>query len=255
MKHIVVVGHDNYGSREIFSTLYSELRHHEVRFSIIITTGLYYKKSFFSSFWKLLTESSFFFCALSFFQMLTYKIKNDTLEKRARNWKIPLFKTSDINNMETQNFLKLQQVDLLVSTFTMHIFNQQTIDIPKLGTIGTHPSILPDYRGLEVFFWMLANQEKEGGVSVFFLTTKVDAGMVFIQKTYKIEDSESVQSIYKKLTIYTAQSVKEAILKIVNKQPIHFIKPHGKSRYFPMPTAQAFSKFLTTKHKWFEKAK
>ena len=56
----------------------------------------------------------------------------------------------------------------------MHILNKNVIRLPKISTIGCHPSILPNYRGLEVFFWALVNGEKESGVSVFYMTEKIN---------------------------------------------------------------------------------
>ena len=54
----------------------------------------------------------------------------------------------------------------------MHILKKNVIKLPKFYTIGCHPSILPNYRGLEVFFWALANGERESGVSVFYMEKK-----------------------------------------------------------------------------------
>lgn len=248
---IALVGHDNYGSREIFTRIYKENRSSDIQFILFISTGLYYKKSFVQSVIKLLKEASFLFCLIRFLEGLLYKFRGDTLLKRAKDLGVTIYFTEDINSSTSHEIFKCHEVELVVSMFTMQIFNQKTIDLPKLGTIGTHPSVLPQYRGLEVFFWMLVNREPQAGVSVFFLSPKIDAGRVFLQELFKIETDESVDSIYKKLTKISAGLLSSAVKKVLNKEELQFVSASGVGSYYPMPTRAAFRKFLKTEHTWF----
>lgn len=251
MKTVLMVGHDNYGSREIFTRTVDENKSEEVRFILFITTGLYYKKSFVESIVKMLREASFLFCLMRFLESVFYMLKGDTLKKRALERNVDIFYIDDINSEKSHKIIKEQEVDLLVSMFTMQIYNQSTISKPTLGSIGTHPSILPEYRGLEVFFWMLANQEKSGGVSVFFLDKKIDAGKVFLQEKFLIRPDETVDSIYKKLTKITARMVSAGVKQVLAGGEYTFVKSSGKGCYYPMPTRKAFKRFMKTDHKWF----
>lgn len=250
VKKIVLVGHDNYGSREIFSRIVKD-HNNNASFTLFITTGLYHNRSFAYSIWKLLREASFVFCLIRFLEGLLFKIKGDTLESRARALGIEIFFTNDINSAESHKIMRERHTDLLVSMFTMQIYKQSTIDLPRYGSIGTHPSILPQYRGLEVFFWMLANQETEGGVSVFYLDRRIDAGRVFLQEKFDIYMDESVDSIYKKLTSIAARMLSDGIKLILNNHPLTFFEPKGPSSYYAMPTPDAYRKFSKTKHTWF----
>ena len=101
----------------------------------------------------------------------------------------------------------------------------------------------------------LANDEKEGGVSVFTLSPQIDVGKVFLQEKFGIAIDESITSIYEKLTSITARLVSQAIPLILAEENLTYIEGQGPSRYFPMPTRESFRRFLLTKHKFVGRPK
>ncbi len=248
VKKIVIVGHDNYGAREIFENIVNT--HSELEFLLIITTGLYYKKTFFNSVVKMLKEASIPFCFNRFIELAKYKIKGDTLYSRANKRNISVFFTDDINGDHAIGMIKKFSPDLIISTFTMHVFKQQTINMSRIATIGCHPSILPHYRGLEVFFWALANRETSSGVSVFYLSEKIDQGQVILQEKFEITDTETVESIYMKLTEVAGRLLSDAVKKIIRNESFPEIFSHDKGSYYPMPTHIAYKKFKASGRKW-----
>ena len=248
IKQIIIVGHDNYGAREIFIKIVQN--NPGMEFRLIITTGLYYKKSFLESIFKMLKEASFVFCFNRFIELLKYKIRNDTLYHQAKKMGIPTFFTDDINSISANRYIRQFKPDLIISTFTMHLYNKTTIDLPRVAAIGCHPSILPHYRGLEVFFWALANGEKSSGVSVFYLDEKIDAGKVIMQERFSIEKEETVESIYIKLTDIAGQLLAETLRKFKHNEKFSYISTVGKGNYYPMPTSACYEKFKKTGRKW-----
>ncbi len=248
IKKVIFVGHDNYGSREIFTKVVDS--HHDVEFFLIVTEGLYYRKSFLYSIFKLLREASFWFCLIRFIEMLIYKFKGDSLLSRAKQRNVKFIFTSDINSKKTQQMISGFQPDIIMSVFTMHILKKEIIALSKVASIGTHPSILPHYRGLEVFFWALANREKTSGVSVFLLSEKIDQGKVFLQREFNIDADETVVSIYAKLTEITADLLVQAVDKLKNEDHLEIIPSAGVGSYYPMPTREAFKKFKQSGGRW-----
>ncbi len=248
IKKIIVIGHDNYGAREIFTAIADKFV--EIEIALVITTGLYYRKSAFQSILKMLKEASWLFCFNRFLEMLKYRLSGDTLFARAKDRDIEIFCTADINGEEANRFIKQFAPDLIVSTFTMHIHKEHTINLSRVASIGCHPSVLPNYRGLEVFFWQLANGETSSGTSVFYLTEKIDAGKVIMQEEFSIDPDETVASLYAKLTMVTAQLLVVAIEKFKRGEKFEIFLPVGKGAYYPMPTREAYKKFKTAGRKW-----
>jgi folate-dependent phosphoribosylglycinamide formyltransferase PurN len=251
IKKVIFVAHENDGSRELFTKLYEDHKK-DIDFQVIITTGLYYRKSLIASIWKMLTKASFWFCFHRFLDLLQYKSKFDTLEKRAKKWNVPVYFSNDINDETTTAYIKSLQPDLMFSTYTMHILKNHVINIPKHGTIGCHLGLLPNQRGLETFFWVIANEEKETGVSVFYITEKIDKGKLIMEERFDIPADETVTSIYKKETEMTGAMLSKTLSKLKNNESFESISiPEGrKEKYHGMPTREAYRKYKKLGKKW-----
>lgn len=244
----VIIGHDNYGAREIFTAIVDA--HPDIQFFLIITKGLYYRKSIIQSILKMMREASIMFCSRRFLEMAKYRMKGNTLLSNAKRREIPFTMTRDINSEPAHDVIHLFAPDLIISTFTMNVFKQPTIDLANVAAIGCHPSILPNYRGLEVFFWALANGETSSGVSVFYLDEKIDAGKVIMQERFDISVDETVESLYTKLTAISARLLITTVEKFKRDEEFQVFSSAGRGSYFPMPTREAYRRFKASARKW-----
>ena len=99
-----------------------------------------------------------------------------------RQASIPLFTLEgSINSPENLKILSDLKADLFVSIGGNQVFKRALLDIPSQGTINLHTALLPKYRGLMPSFWVLKNQEKYTGVSVFFVDEGIDSGPIVVQ--------------------------------------------------------------------------
>jgi methionyl-tRNA formyltransferase len=77
--------------------------------------------------------------------------------------------------------------------------------VARLGTINVHPSLLPKYRGASPIQWALANGDSETGVSVLYVTPKMDAGDLLAQERFSIEPEDTFCSLEPKLAAKGAE--------------------------------------------------
>jgi methionyl-tRNA formyltransferase len=77
--------------------------------------------------------------------------------------------------------------------------------VPRLGTINVHPSLLPKYRGASPIQWALANGDAETGVSVLYVTPKMDAGDLLAQERYPIAPEDTFCTLEPKLAAKGAE--------------------------------------------------
>jgi len=248
IRTIVLVGHENEGSAKLFEKITSSFP--EVEFLTVIGLGLYYKKSFLGSIVKLLREASWIFLAYRFIDLVRFRLGGETLAKKCRQRDIQIAYTHDINSPEAIDRIKRFNPDLLVSLFTMQLYKAPVLKIAKYGSITSHPSILPNYRGLEVFFWVLANNERETGVSVFFLTEKIDAGQVFEQQVIPITPEMTVASLYRKITEIGGDLLVKAV-RDIDSGEIKYIKQEGRGAYYRMPDRDSVRRFLKLGRRFF----
>lgn len=85
-------------------------------------------------------------------------------------------------------------------------------NMPPMGTINVHASLLPQYRGAAPINWAIINGEAQTGVTTFKLKHEIDTGNILLQKVVQIRDDENVGELYKTL-------MKEGALLLI--QTIH----------------------------------
>jgi len=142
------------------------------------------------------------------------------------------------------NLLKLNEFkpDLLISIAGNQIFKSALIGLAPLGCINLHTALLPKYRGLMPSFWVLKNNEKETGVSVFFVDEGIDSGPILVQKRITIGTMTQSQLIAhsKKLGM---DAILESIEKIHTGKYELIPNPDAEKTYFSFPTAADVAAF------------
>ena len=93
--------------------------------------------------------------------------------------------------------------------------------IPKLGAINIHASILPNLRGAAPINWAIINGLKKTGLSSFFINEGMDTGDIIKIKEIKIDDDDNFGSLYEKLKSISGNFILESLDQIqkVNGKP------------------------------------
>jgi methionyl-tRNA formyltransferase len=101
--------------------------------------------------------------------------------------------------------IKALQPDYIFVTGWSELLSEELLSIPKNGTIGFHPSILPQDRGRSVIAWQLEEGYQESGVTMFYYNNIPDAGDIIAIEKFKIEETDYVNDILDKcdLAIYS----------------------------------------------------
>ena len=77
-------------------------------------------------------------------------------------------------------------------------------DMPTLGTINLHGSLLPQYRGAAPINWAIINGEKQTGVTTFKLLHEIDTGNILLQQAFEIGDEETAGEVHDRMKIIGA---------------------------------------------------
>tara|TARA_Y100000768_G_C23829220_1_gene610467 strand:- start:3 stop:893 length:891 start_codon:yes stop_codon:yes gene_type:complete len=139
------------------------------------------------------------------------KITSSPIKKIAENNDIPLFQPNNLKDHNFLNEIKSLNPDLFV-VVAFRMLPEILINIPKLGTINLHSSLLPNYRGAAPINWVIINGEKETGVTTFFINKKIDEGDIIDTVEVKIKEKYSAGILHDKLKDIGA----ELVLKTVN---------------------------------------
>ena len=110
-----------------------------------------------------------------------------------------LIQADSLTDPDLHSCLRELNADLNV-VVAYRILPQTLIDIPRIGSINVHASLLPKYRGAAPIQWALMNGDKETGVSTFFIEKKVDTGKINLQKPIQIDTEDDYESLSTKLS-------------------------------------------------------
>lgn len=97
--------------------------------------------------------------------------------------------------LEIGNVLRALNPDFFIVMGYPHIISNQLLSIPRLGTIGVHPSLLPKYRGASPIQSVLLAGEKETGVTLYQMDAKMDHGPILAESALHIANGETNASL------------------------------------------------------------
>ncbi|MCD8195070.1 MAG: methionyl-tRNA formyltransferase [Coprobacillus sp.] len=115
----------------------------------------------------------------------------------ALRYNIPVYQVAKLK--DDYSFIEDLKPDIILTFSFGQIIPQVVLDIPKVGCLNVHGSLLPKYRGASPIQAALINREKVTGVSLMEMTKKMDAGKVYATKEIAIEENENSTTLFKKL--------------------------------------------------------
>jgi len=147
-----------------------------------------------------------------------------------------------VNSKESLAKIKSYNPDLLVSILGNEIFKKELIHLAPKGCINLHTALLPKYRGLMPSFWVLKNQEKETGVSVFFVDEGIDSGPIIVQKRLSLEGL-TLEDVIKRSKKLGMEAIIDAI-KLIEEGSVQLIPNiDSEKSYFTFPTREDVREF------------
>jgi methionyl-tRNA formyltransferase len=105
----------------------------------------------------------------------------------------PVFQPQKASTPEFENILKEFDADLFIVASYGEILRQSTLDIPTLGCINVHTSLLPKYRGASPIQQAIIDGEKKTGVTIMDMVLQMDAGDIL--DTEEVEIGETMNAL------------------------------------------------------------
>jgi methionyl-tRNA formyltransferase len=119
------------------------------------------------------------------------------------------------NNLELKTTLEAIQPDAIVVVAYGRIIPEWMLNLPRLGCINVHGSLLPKYRGAAPIQWAVANGEVETGVTTMVLDKGLDTGGILLSQKVLIEKDTTAQQLYPQLSHIGAQVLVESLVGLV----------------------------------------
>jgi len=138
------------------------------------------------------------------------KVTESAVKKYAVRHHLKVLQPEKLKNLEFLEELRSLNADLqIVVAFRM--LPESVWNMPPLGTINLHGSLLPQYRGAAPINWAVINGEKETGVTTFKLKHEIDTGNILMQESFPIEENETAGDVHDKMKEIGARVLVETV--------------------------------------------
>ncbi|WP_447409991.1 methionyl-tRNA formyltransferase [Clostridium perfringens] len=152
---------------------------------------------------------------------------------------IPIFQPEKIRTDSVIiNKLKEIEPDFIIVVAYGQILTKEILDIPRLGCICLHASLLPMYRGSAPINWCLINGETKTGNTTILMDTGIDTGDMLMRSEVEISESMTAGELYNLLKINGAELLEETINGIITGKICGVKQPNDGSSYVKMLNKQ-----------------
>jgi methionyl-tRNA formyltransferase len=143
------------------------------------------------------------------------KLSESEVKKYAVANNLKVFQPEKLKHPDFIEQLRELNADLQV-VVAFRMLPELVWNMPPLGTINLHASLLPQYRGAAPINWAIINGEKETGVTTFKLQHEIDTGNILLQEKIKITDDETAGSLHDKMKALGAKVLLRTVQQLHN---------------------------------------
>ncbi len=139
-------------------------------------------------------------------------VKEFAIEKKLKIYQPEKIK----NNIEFIEEIKKLKPDVICVVAYGKILPKEILEIPRLGCINVHGSLLPQYRGAAPIQWSIINGDKKTGITTMYMDIGMDTGDMILKEEVEIGENETTGELWEKLSKIGAKLLVETLEKIEN---------------------------------------
>ena len=147
---------------------------------------------------------------------------------------LPVFQPENFREDETVEQLRELRPDVVAVVAYGRILPQRVLDIPPLGCINIHASLLPAYRGSAPYQWAVLDGLQETGVTAVYLCREMDAGDMIDTAKTDIGPDETAGELLDRLAVLGADLLGKTLTAIQAGKVTATPQDHTKATYAPM---------------------
>mgnify|MGYP001336614638 CR=1 FL=1 len=151
---------------------------------------------------------------------------------------LPVMQPERLRTPEAINELAAWQPDLIITAAYGQILPKEVLDMPRLGCINVHASLLPKYRGGAPIHHAIINGESETGVTLMYMAEGLDTGDMIASKAVQISDEDNVGTMFVKLADVGAELLIQTLPDIIAGRAPRIPQDESQATYAPNITRE-----------------
>ena len=163
-----------------------------------------------------------------------YKLTPPPVKELALKHGIPVFQPVKMRDGQALAILQELKPDLAVVVAYGKILPKEILEVPPLGCVNVHASLLPKYRGAGPIQWSVINGEKETGVTTMYMAEGLDTGDMILKASTSIGEQETSGQLHDRLSVLGAECLSETLRQIEAGTAPRTHQDDSLSTYAPM---------------------
>ena len=156
------------------------------------------------------------------------------IKRLAGELKIPVFQPEKLREPAAVEQLKELSPDLIVVVAYGQILPQSVLDIPRLGCINVHASLLPRYRGAAPINKAIMDGAEETGITTMYMDAGLDTGDMLVKKAVAIGFEETAGKLHDRLAVLGGEVMAETLERLCRGELQPLAQDDSLSSYAPM---------------------
>jgi methionyl-tRNA formyltransferase len=145
---------------------------------------------------------------------------------------LPVYQPADPNDPAFVGAMQALKPDFLFSCYYRHMLKPPVLDLPRLGALNLHGSLLPRYRGRVPVNWVLVHGETETGVTLHYMVAKADQGDIVAQERVPITFEDTALTLFAKMTAAAQGLMREAYPLLRAGTAPRLSQDHNQASYY-----------------------
>ncbi len=135
------------------------------------------------------------------------EMRQTPVKKKALEFGIPVFQPEKLSLPGEFEKLEALKPDVIVVVAYGQILRKNVLELPRLGCVNIHSSLLPRWRGAAPIQWAILGGDRESGVTTMKLVEKLDAGDILMQETTTLTPDETAGTLHDRLALIGADLI------------------------------------------------
>jgi methionyl-tRNA formyltransferase len=167
-----------------------------------------------------------------------YMFEDNEVKRTALDIHLPLIEIESFKDESTRKLKQLKPELFVVASFGL-IVPKWALDLPTIGAINVHPSLLPKYRGPSPIQWAIWNGEEETGITLIRMNEKMDAGNILYQENMVIKREDNMITLSERLSKRASEILPGFIERVGNfGMEDGIVQNHEEATYTPIITKE-----------------
>ena len=160
--------------------------------------------------------------------------RGDAMAATAERSDVALYRPAKMKDAEVREAYLGLKPDLVVLAFVTDLIPEALLDIPPIGTICYHPSLLPRHRGASGINWAVIQGDTTTGLTILWVDKGIDTGPILLQKEVEILPDDTTGSLYfNKLYDMGIDAIVEAVALIKSGKAPKLTQDESLATYEP----------------------